>query len=386
MKKTNLFLIIIPVTIMIGCGGNKQSESDLIKVDVTASYPKKELILQDFADVEYIPLETTDSFITQGFVRDIGEKILLVTNRKNDGDIFIYDRTGKALRKINRKGQGGEEYLQTTQVILDETNSEMFVVAYSARKISVYDLYGNFKRSFNNTDSCYYTYVYNYDRENLICYKNYSSSNKGRPCFLIISKRDGSITREINIPFKEIKTQVITKEINGKIATVSPLFNQIIPYKNQYILMEASSDTVYNYLPDGTISPFIVRTPSVNSMDPEVLLDLSVLTDRYYFMQTLKKEFDFQAMNGFPTIDLVYDKQNNAVFKYTVYNDDYSNKKQVDLSSPSLNQEIASCQSLESDKLVEDYKNGELKGKLKEIASKLKEDDNPVIMLIKQKK
>jgi len=139
-------------------------------------------------------------------------------------------------------------------------------------------------------------------------------------------------------------------------------------------------------LPDGTISPFIVRTPSVNSMDPEVLLDLSVLTDRYYFMQTLKKEFDFQAMNGFPTIDLVYDKQNNAVFKYTVYNDDYSNKKQVDLSSPSLNQEIASCQSLESDKLVEDYKNGELKGKLKEIASKLKEDDNPVIMLIKQKK
>ena len=36
--------------------------------------------------------------------------------------------------------------------------------------------------------------------------------------------------------------------------------------------------------------------------------------------------------------------------------------------------------------LVKDYKRGRLKGKLKEIAEKLKEDDNPVIMLIKRKK
>jgi hypothetical protein len=41
---------------------------------------------------------------------------------------------------------------------------------------------------------------------------------------------------------------------------------------------------------------------------------------------------------------------------------------------------------LEADQLVESYKRGELKGKLKEIASKLVEDDNPVIMLVKPKK
>ena len=34
-----------------------------ITVDITANYPKKEMILQDFMDVEYIPLETTDEFI-----------------------------------------------------------------------------------------------------------------------------------------------------------------------------------------------------------------------------------------------------------------------------------------------------------------------------------
>jgi len=52
------------------------------------SYPKKELILQDFMEVEYIPLETTDDFITLGIVMAIGKEIILVRNRVGDGDIF----------------------------------------------------------------------------------------------------------------------------------------------------------------------------------------------------------------------------------------------------------------------------------------------------------
>ena len=58
---------------------------------MTKSYPKKELILQDFMDVEYIALETNKEFLNQGFVQDIGKKTILVRNRIADGDIFVYD-------------------------------------------------------------------------------------------------------------------------------------------------------------------------------------------------------------------------------------------------------------------------------------------------------
>jgi hypothetical protein len=51
-----------------------------------------------------------------------------------------------------------------------------------------------------------------------------------------------------------------------------------------------------------------------------------------------------------------------------------------------VNDEIASWQSLEAPSLAASYKNGKLKGRLKEIASKLDGEDNPVIMLIKHKK
>ena len=48
---------------MVGCGtSSTQEKEDLIVVDVSKDYPKKELILQDLFDVEYIPLETTGIF------------------------------------------------------------------------------------------------------------------------------------------------------------------------------------------------------------------------------------------------------------------------------------------------------------------------------------
>lgn len=134
---------------LAGCGKDKQSTNELITVDVIKNYPEKELTLQDFMDVEYIPLETNDEFVTQGKVMAIGAEVILITNWANDGNLFVFDRkTGKALKKINRKGQGGEEYVGITEIVLDEANKEIFVIAYTGSKISVYDLDGNFKRSF----------------------------------------------------------------------------------------------------------------------------------------------------------------------------------------------------------------------------------------------
>ena len=148
MKTSKLLIAIILTAIMASCGSKQQSADNIITVDVNANYPKKELILQDFMDVEYIPLETTDEFITQGVVKAIGKKHIVAINWINDGDIFIFDRNGKGLRKINRRGQSGEEYSMIADIILDEDNNELFVLNNIAKKILVYDLNGKFKRSF----------------------------------------------------------------------------------------------------------------------------------------------------------------------------------------------------------------------------------------------
>lgn len=386
MKKTKLISAVFLLTVMAGCGGGKKPlADDLITVDVNANYPKKELILQDFMDVEYIPLETSDDFITKGLVKAIGKNILLVS-RGTNGDILVFDRSGKGVRKINRFGQGGEEYSQVSDIVLDEDNNEMFVADYPARKILVYDLNGDFHRSFPFADTGYYQFISNYDKDNLICFKGYLPTiETEQSCHSLISKQDGSVTREILIPFKEVETPVLTKDE----AVVTPGFCLTTPYEDNWVLTRASSDTVFNYLPDGSLIPLMVRTPSIHSMDPEVFLFPTVISDRYYFMHTMEKKMDFKTFKGFNGADLMYDKQEKALFEYAIYNSDFSNKEQVSFEQRPenpVNKEVAAFRTLEAYKLMEANEKGELKGKLKEIAAGLSEDSNPVIMLIKHKK
>lgn len=99
MKRLNVSLVMILLSMagFTGCQQSGSQHDDLITVDVSASYPEKELVLQDFMDVEYVPLETNDEFITQGIPEAIGKKVIIVRNMR-DGNIFIYDRaTGKGI-------------------------------------------------------------------------------------------------------------------------------------------------------------------------------------------------------------------------------------------------------------------------------------------------
>jgi len=373
----------------IGCNESRRQSEGLIIVDVTnTDYPIKELILQDFMDVEYIALETNDDFINQGFVQSIGQKIIVVKNGINDGDIFIYKRkTGEAIRKFNHKGQGAEEYVAISGIVLDEDKYEMFVTDNVTRRMLVYNLDGKYLRSFKFQKNAMYKKIYNFDKQNLICY-NFSSSNDGQS-FAIISKQDGSITQEIQIPFEEIKTIYITlrDEANDMTYGAAPYIYPIIPVpNNNWILVEPSSDTIYSYSTEYEMKPFLTRVPSIQSMNPEVFLLPSVVTDRYCFMEIVKKEYSFSTGKGFPSTFLMYDRQEKSIFRYTVNNADYSYKNIVNMVLSPESSEVAFYHKIEPYGLVDSYKKGELKGKLKEIASKLDPEDNPVIMLIKHKK
>ena len=373
----------------IGCNESRRQSEGLIIVDVTnTDYPIKELILQDFMDVEYIALETNDDFINQGFVQSIGQKIIVVKNGINDGDIFIYKRkTGEAIRKFNHKGQGAEEYVAISGIVLDEDKYEMFVTDNVTRRMLVYNLDGKYLRSFKFQKNAMYKKIYNFDKQNLICY-NFNSSNDGQS-FAIISKQDGSITQEIQIPFEEIKSIYIflRDEANDMTYGAAPYIYPIIPVpNNNWILVEPSSDTIYSYSTEYEMKPFLTRVPSIQSMNPEVFLLPSVVTDRYCFMEIVKKEYSFSTGKGFPSTFLMYDRQEKSIFRYTVNNADYSYKNIVNMVLSPQSSEVAFYHKIEPSGLVDSYKKGELKGKLKEIASKLDPEDNPVIMLIKHKK
>ena len=53
---------------LASCQGGKEAVNQALPViDMNEDYPEKEIVLQDIADISYIPLETNDEFLFAGF-------------------------------------------------------------------------------------------------------------------------------------------------------------------------------------------------------------------------------------------------------------------------------------------------------------------------------
>ena len=80
----------------------------------------------------------------------------------------------------------------------------------------------------------------------------------------------------------------------------------------------------------------------------------------------------FWERNRIPRTDLVYDKQEDAIFECVVYNNDFVDQTPVDMWYEHgilkiiNNDGIAFIKKLEANELVEDYEKGKLKGRLNE--------------------
>ena len=356
MKKLGIIACSMFLASLMGCG-NKEQAAPWTNIDLSGSIPKEERILQDLFEIEYVALETTDSFLTRGFIEAVSQHFL-ITYDYNEGCLSLFDRTtGKGIRQIKRQGQGPEEFTSPSNVIIDEKREELFISDYSLRKILIYDMKGNFKRSFKTVDENYY--------------------------HLLISKQDGSPAKEIRFPIDQVETPIFT---HGKL-TSTPFFYLTVPYGDRWALTVTSSDTIYRYDADGSAHPLIVRTPSIHGMDPQVFLYPTILTDRYYFLRAQKKEFDLETMKGFPTQMLLYDTREKRLVEYTLTNADMEDGPDIDLYSVMpKGKEVLACLTLQAPDLVEAREAGKLKGELQRVANRLDEESNPVIALLKEKR
>ena len=93
---------------------------------------------------------------------------------------------------------------------------------------------------------------------------------------MLISKLDGSISEEIQIPYEEKKSIVMRTPKDEKTGMYSVFMPSsvfpIVPYFDDYVLDEISADTIYSYSSNNTMKPLIVRTPPICSMAPERFL------------------------------------------------------------------------------------------------------------------
>lgn len=392
------YLYLLCLATLVGCASNPPSNSNLGVIDLSGDYPIRRVDLKEIADVEYVPLETTDSSLLTSMCKMycISEKYIITKDRYT-GDLFFFTRSGKFIRKINRMGNGPEEYVSLQNLAIDFETEECLIYDLAKKKVHIYSFEGVYKRSFPWMFTTSLHPWYNLNKDYLIGH-NGAFSRETMRCkdaqpFYIMSKKDGALTPlDLKVPdgipnaLKVIKEKLGSGETYQRSAflPINPLFVN----GDEALIADFSLDTLYSYK-EGLLTPIAIQTPSVRSTTPPTIIAPELYTDSYLFFRIISMYYNesdyFKPYDE--AVRLVWNRKVNQVEKWEIFNSD--------IDGPITRYPLAEGDTFADrnmatmlytpETLIELNNEGKLKGKLKEVALKLDEEDNYVLLIAKYK-
>lgn len=386
--KTKHFLLMIFLFLMGSQVISSQSEkSHLPVIDISKSYPKKEIRLQDIADSEYIPLETTDDVLLGNrlALSYVSDKYILI-HEPIRGNIFIFNRDGTIYSHFNHKGQSGQEYawIGDAGVIFDEKNEEIFVCNQS---IQVYTLKGEYKRTLkiNTVDSD--SKVFNIDDEALLVYDDVIiepglEDKTMKDPYRLVSKKDGSLISVLNIHFPKRYSTRIAKIEKNSWGGLFLFYTQSMYYGQDLMIADVSSDTLYQLTPNRKLIPLLTRKPSVHvSEEPRKVWATFLTTDKFIIIGTIL--LDFNSVGGKIPF-FMYEFETGEVTRVSFFDAEYGTKYWEPGNSPAIaKNKIASL--IQPSSIIDAYEKKRLNGNVDKFIKTLSEDDNPVVRILKFK-
>lgn len=362
---------------------NSQSKTgDLPVIDFSKNYPQKELRLQDIAEIDYIPLETTDDILLsdKAVLFAVSDNYILVYEPQR-GDIFIFDHSGKLYSHFNHKGQSGWEYVWIGGAVYDEKNEEIFVCN---RSIQVYSLNGVHKRTLKiNTIQDEMT-VYNFDDDALLVYDGvnidpyFKREIKKKP-YRLLSKKDGSLISvlDIYLPERYATQSAIIGENSWR--SILMYFPQSTYYGQDFMLADISSDTLFLLTQNKKLTPVLTRKPSVHASEPRNVWAIQLTTDKVIVIGMIL--LDFNSRGGrFPLF--MYEFATGEISKVSFINTESVRKRWGPGGSPPIAKN-KTAELVQASDMVDAYKKKLLKGKAEKSLMALDENDNPVVMIVK---
>ena len=265
---------------------------------------------------------------------------------------------------------------------MTKKNEEIFAFDINNR-ILVYSITGKYKRTLNTSEDLQIS-AYNFDDEMFLVYdtKGLLQNEYSKQPYLLMSKKDGNIifTFDITLSERYSNRHRIQTEVNGQTTMMNYMIshNNISQYRQDYVVSDMSSDTIYRLTKEKDLVPLIARKPSVHSSDPRIVLEAFLVSNQ--FIHLTKTTLDFSAarnltaQGGFqvPSTDLFFDIKTGETFEVTYINED-------DLSG---NVRRLGNTLLQIHRLKTASEEKKLKGDLEKIVSTLDEEDNPIVMIM----
>jgi hypothetical protein len=360
----------------------------------------------------YIDLEKNLNNIKSIFISNVGknlEYIFLETNQSSligeidqitlsDSNIYVsdtkkilqFDILGKFIRQIGNNGRGPGEYSYVMDICIDQNNENIFILSYP--KLLEFDFKGNFIKTFKIPIMSSQFILQ--DTNRFLFYQlNLPSKIENRDYSWYIINSQGITLNKIRNTFKRSKSP-------GMWIDKSPLYS----FNKNINLMEFGSDTLL-YLKDKIVpEPYAIFNLGKIKMDHDLSLSETNYKEEF---NRLKQKLRVSDLNE--NIQLVFMKLNwgysdslklgifNKKTLETIFLKDNGFTNDLDGGPPIWPKSIKDDSTivswidaiqLKNHVASEAFRNSipkypEKKKELENLANKLKETDNPVIMILR---
>ena len=394
MKNFYLFFFTL---LFIGCSTQPKAPTDstLPILDLSKDYPEKKVDIHELGEVEYIPLETTDeSVMTVGLLHFISDEYIIVQDL---GVIQIFDRKGKHITRFDHTGPGPKEYHYIHGCKADFKTKELYI--YDPKKIQVYSFSGEWIRTVGNIpEGIRPEFTYDYNEKYLIThnvfhdYWNFEKLPADLTPYYLIDKQTGEFI-PLPLTVKNRISRIVHKEIKDISENVAQpivekiLINPMLANGSDILIADFGLDTLYSYKND-RLTPIAVQYPSAHSTNPPVVIAPFFYTDQFLIFKPVEIRYDpkyaLQPLDDAPL--MMWNRKTNEIYRIQLYDSNRPNRK---LKNTMEGMQLENPNQIfiahYADKLCTDNEEGKLKGKLKEVASKLTEEDCHVVAICKLK-
>ena len=208
-----------------------------------------------FSRVEIVPLDTADNFLLSEVeqLRYAFDRFFVLC----DNEVFVFDRQGKGKVRINRRGQGREEYLSVRGLEVSEADSLICLLTYPP-KLMYFSLDGKFVRE-QQVESRGMELALLPDRSYAVFTKNAKASEQDVSSLLETYREEDGRTRTLLTGYARLGGQLLPSFQQKRAFTRLPGSGEVLffqPLSNKvYSVLSADSLEVKYTLDFGANNP-----------------------------------------------------------------------------------------------------------------------------------
>jgi len=372
----------------------KQNEVKIIDIEAAVGTGRVMELSEIAGKVQYVPLETTKESLVNGGIITLSYVNGLIYVMEMS-QVKIFDSGGKYLSTVNRQGRGPEEYTDIINAGVFPENGNI-VVMTSAGTLNEYDIEGNFisRVRLPELKDHFLVNCFKQDRNTYVASAHQLDHNQPG-CSVVVFDSLSSI---------KLKIPAVNESPDPRVMRVPFLYR--FRDKLRFIHIDSKVDTIYSIATDLSVeSPFVFNFGKYKlPFDQQNFVDMLasktsnyitltsvVESDKYIFLR-----FDFR---GIKTES--YERSRNIVCAlFNKESAELTLLKEPENGKPGLRNDLENgpvfwpyadihdnymVSMYTADKFIQFADSTTASGKLKETAARVKEDDNPVVAIVKLK-